>query len=447
MEVRLPPLGEGADSGTVVNILVQVGDRVEKDQVVLELENEKAVAPIPAPASGVVTAVHVEVGQEVSVGDLILSLQVEGEEAAAPSEAPAEVPAARPEAPAPAAPAQPAAPADSGVLGSYQYRSPSGSPPPAAPSVRKLAAQLGIDLTRVPGSGRGGRIVLEDLRRYIQWLQSLAFGQAPAPAPTPTAAERPTPQRIDFERWGPVRRERLSSLRRTIARRLQEAWNAIPHVTQFDEADITELMALRGRYKELYEQRGARLTLTPFAVKAVVAALQEFPIFNASLDEATQEVVFKEHYHIGIAVDTEHGLYVPVVRDADKKSLLEIAQEIEALAEKARARRLSAEEMEGGTFTISNQGALGGGHFTPIVNPPQAAILGIGRGGYRPVVRNGEIVPRLMMPLAVSYDHRLIDGGAAARFIVRLVKAFEEFPEELLQLDAEGTEDHGGNAG
>ena len=226
----------------------------------------------------------------------------------------------------------------------------------------------------------------------------------------------------------------LTPLRQVIARRMWENWNAIPHVTQFDDADFTRLNELRKKYAPAYEKKGAKLTLTPLVLKAIVETLKKHPIFNSSLDEVAQEVVFKEYYHIGIAVDTEQGLIVPVIRDVDKKSVLELAKELEQLAQKARDRKVTADEMKGGTFTISNQGAIGGAHFTPIVNKPEVAILGLGRGALKPVVRDGKVEVRLMTPLGLSYDHRVIDGGAAARFIVDLVKAMEEFEEETVKL-------------
>ena len=275
--------------------------------------------------------------------------------------------------------------------------------------------------------------MLEDVRAYIQQLQRLAAGpRAAAAAGAP--APRPAPEQIDFSKWGPISKKPLSPLREVIARRMAESWTTIPRVTQFDEADITALMALRKKYAAAYEQKGARLTLTSFALKVVVDALKKHPIFNASLDEVAQEIVFKEYYHLGIAVDTEAGLIVPVIRDADKKDLLELSRELEDLAGKARERKVSAEELKGGTFTISNQGGIGGGHFTPIVNKPQVAILGLGRGAMKAVVRENQIEPRLMLPIGLSYDHRVIDGAAAARFTVDLVQGFENFKEDDVKI-------------
>jgi pyruvate dehydrogenase E2 component (dihydrolipoamide acetyltransferase) len=433
MDLKLPHLGEGADSGTVVNLFVKEGDTITKDQPILELENEKAVATIPSTAAGMVTQVFVKPGDKIRVGQRILSL---GESAAA-----AAPPVARPE-PAPVrnrerliqTPSPQQAPsASEEAVQEPDFEAKAGTAPAAAPSIRKLARDLGIDLTRVRGSARGGRIMLEDVRAYIQKLQRLAA--APRAAVSAGAAfPRPAPEQIDFSQWGPVSKAPLSPLREVIARRMAESWTTTPRVTQFDEADITALMALRKKYAGPYEQKGARLTLTSFALKVVVDALKKHPIFNASLDEVAQDIVFKHYFHVGIAVDTEAGLIVPVIRDADKKNLLELSRELEDLAGKARARKVSAEELKGGTFTISNQGGIGGGQFTPIVNKPQVAILGLGRGAMKAVVRDNRIEPRLILPMGLSYDHRVIDGAVAARFSVDLAQGFENFKEEDVKI-------------
>jgi pyruvate dehydrogenase E2 component (dihydrolipoamide acetyltransferase) len=433
MDIKLPNLGEGADSGTVVNLFVKEGDAVTKDQPLLELENEKAVATIPATAAGTVARLYVKNGDKISVGQRILTLTETGAAAPAPAKAP---PKAAPKA-APAESVDEApeheieAPPESADAASAPPGKP-GLEPAAAPSIRKLARDLGIDLRRVRGSERGGRIVLEDVRAYIQKLQRLAERQKPGDAGQPPAPAKPAPEQIDFSKWGPVSKRPLSPLRQVIARRMSENWLAVPRVTQFDEADITRLTDLRKKYAPEYEKRHARLTLTSFALKAVMDTLKQHPILNSSLDEVAQQIVVKEYYHLGIAVDTEAGLIVPVIRDVDKKSVLELSQALEELAAKARDRKVSAEELKGGTFTISNQGGIGSGHFTPIVNKPEVAILGLGRGALKAVVRGDSIQPRLMLPLALAYDHRVIDGGVAARFMVDLVKALEEFKEENL---------------
>jgi len=302
--------------------------------------------------------------------------------------------------------------------------------PVASPSVRRLARELGIDLSKVRGSEPGGRIVMGDIRAYIARLQKATD----KPKVAATAPARPAAEQIDFSKWGPVTKKPLTQLRQVIARRMWENWNAIPHVTQFDDADFTRLNELRRKYAPAYEQKGAKLTLTPLVLKALIGTLKKHPIFNSSLDEAAQEVVIKGYFHIGIAVDTEQGLIVPVLRDVDKKNVLEIAKELEQLAAKARDRKVTSDELKGGTFTITNQGAIGGAHFTPIINKPEVAILGLGRGAMKPVARDGKVEVRMMTPLGLSYDHRVIDGGAAARFMVDLVKAMENFGEEAVKI-------------
>jgi len=428
MDLKLPPLGEGADSGTVVNLFVKEGDQLTKDQAVLELENEKAVATIPSTAAGTVTKVYVKAGDKLTVGQRILALTETG---TTPQKTEAKPQPIRQE-PEPAEPADPAPAAEADAIPAAPEPT-AGVPPAAAPSIRKLARDLGIDLTKVRGSARGGRIMLEDVRSYIQRLQRLA-AQSPGGATAAGQGPKPAAEQIDFSKWGSVLKKSLSPLRQVISRRMLENWNTIPHVTQFDAADITGLNALRKKYAAAYEQKGARLTLTSFALKVVVDTLKKHALFNSSLDEVAQEIVIKEYFHIGVAVDTDAGLIVPVIRDANKKNLLELSKELEDLAKKARDRKILAEDLKGGTFTISNQGGIGGAHFTPIVNNPEVAILGLGRGALKPVVREDKIEQRLMMPIGVSYDHGVIDGGHAARFVVDLVQAFEGFKEEDVKL-------------
>ena len=418
MDVTLPKLAEGADSGAVVNILVAEGDQVELDQTLLELENEKAVAPIPSTGAGRVARIHVEVGQVVSVGQVLVTIDTAGAgEPRAPVAPPEPAAAAGADAPAPPEP--------------HVYRSDSGAPPPASPTVRKVARELGIDLHRVKGSQRGGRIVMADVRGYIQGLQALAR-EPSAPAADAPAPVSPTP---DPGRWGPSKREKMSPLRRTIAQRMTDSWTTIPHVTQFDDADITDLMEMRKRYAAAYEKSGARLTLTSFAIRAVVSALDKYPAFKTAIDYRAMEVVTRDYVHVGVAVDTEAGLIAPVIRDVDGKSLLDLSGELDALAERTRQRKLSADEMQGAVFTISNLGSIGGSYFTPIVNGPQVAVLGMGRGVHRPVVRDRKVAPRLVLPLALSYDHRVIDGADGARFLREVVRCLEDFPEADVKPD------------
>ncbi len=432
MDVKLPHLGEGADSGIVVGLLVKEGETIQKEQTVIELENEKAIAPIPSPASGVVTQIRVKEGDKISVGQVILVLQESGkpEVVESPEPVSATIPAAAPQPMAPPAPptamSLSAVPAYEPVL--------TGVPPAAAPSVRKIARELGIDLARIKGSERGGRIVMTDLRDYIQYLQAMAFQVKQTVDVGAAVPAKPVAESIDFTQWGPVHSEKVTPIRRTIAKKMVESWTTLPHVTQYDESDITDLMVLRKKYKEAYQGKGAGLTLTPFILKALAAVLKKHPIFNSSWDEVKDEIIYKDYYHIGIAVDTDAGLLVPVLRDVDKKSLLELSIELDELAEKARSRKVSLEEMKGGTFTLSNQGGIGGGAFTPIINKPEVAILGIAKGALKPRVRNKKVESRLVLPLSLSYDHRVIDGANAARFITDLVLALESFTGKDVEL-------------
>jgi pyruvate dehydrogenase E2 component (dihydrolipoyllysine-residue acetyltransferase) len=434
MDIKLPNLGEGADSGTVVNVFVKEGDKVEKDQPLLELENEKAVASIPSTASGVISKIFIKNGDKIGVGARLVSLEsAEGTGTKAPPSA------AKPTKPAPTRQAVPAPepeeaveePEGEPVQGVAEHVKIDNSSVAASPSIRKMANDLGIDLRRMKGSAHGGRIILSDVRAYIQRITRLA--QQPRPA-VGAAPSKPPPEQIDFSKWGEITKKPLTPLRQVISRRMSENWMTIPHVTQFDEADITSLLELRKKYVAVYEKKSARLTVTSFILKAVISALKKHPLFNSSLDEVSQEIVYKDYYHIGIAVDTEAGLIVPVIRDVDKKDMVLVSKELDELARKARERKVSGDELKGGTFTISNQGGIGGSFFTPIVNKPEVAILGLGKGMPKPVVRNNMIEPRMLLPIGLSYDHRVIDGGEAARFTVDLIQAIENFNESEVQI-------------
>ncbi len=429
MDVKLPKLGEGADTGVVVNVFVKEGDTVAKDQAILELENEKAVASIPSTGAGVVSKVHVKAGDRVGVGQRLVTLSDGAEPAPASGAAAAPKPAAKKVA-AKSAPETEPEPVEE--ISAEAEEEISNAAVAASPSLRKLARELGIDLSKVRGSESGGRIVLGDVRAYIQRL--LKAAAKPAPAAAVAAPAKPAPVQIDFSQWGPIVKKPVTPLRKVIARRMSESWNTVARVTQFDDIDFTRLGELRKKFAAEYEAKGVKLTFTPFVLKAVAETLKNHPIFNSSLDEVASEVILKNYIHLGIAVDTDQGLMVPVIRDVDKKSLIDLAKELELLAARARDRKISADEMKGGTFTISNQGAIGGAHFTPIVNLPEVAILGLGRGALKPVVRDGKIEARLLTPIALSYDHRVIDGGSAARFTVDLLKAFENFGEEAVKI-------------
>jgi pyruvate dehydrogenase E2 component (dihydrolipoamide acetyltransferase) len=375
-----------------------------------------------------VTKIIVSVGDKISVGQPILS--IEGG-AAAPAAAPKAAAAKlAPRQPKPAAALQPVAEEEEEPT--PEEEPDANAPAPAAsPTIRRIARELGIDLRRIQGSENGGRIVMDDVRAYIRRLQQLA-AQPRRGAGTAAGPAKPPPEQIDFTKWGSVTKKPMTQLRKVIASRLSESWNACPRVTQFEEADVTALDALRKNRAADYEKKGARVTLTAFALKIVADALKKNPVFNTSIDEVAGDIIYKEYYHIGLAVDTEQGLIVPVLRDVDKKDILTLSKELNELATKTRDRKVSIEELQGATFTISNQGGIGGGHFTPIINKPETAILGIGRGSLKPVVRDGKIEAKLMLPLALSYDHRVIDGGAAVRFILDIVAGFEKFDEKLV---------------
>ncbi len=432
MDVKLPKLGEGADSGIVVGIFVKEGDTIAKDQSILELENEKAVASIPSTAAGVVAKIHVKNGDRISVGAKILTLAGGAEAPAAPAPAAAAL-AAKPTAKKVAAKAAPVAEEADDEPVAESADEIVNEHPVASPSVRKAARDFGIDLRKIAGSESGGRISGGDVKNYIQRLIRAANRPAPKAA-ADAAPAKPAPVQIDFSQWGSILKKPVTPLRKVIARRMSESWNTVARVTQFDDIDFTKLGELRKKFAADYEKKGVKLTLTPFVLKAVATTLKAHPIFNSSLDEVASEIILKEYIHLGIAVDTDQGLMVPVIRDVDKKSMFDLAKELESLAAKARDRKISADEMKGGTFTISNQGAIGGAHFTPIINLPEVAILGLGRGRMLPVVRDGKIEARMMTPIALSYDHRVIDGGSAARFTVDLIKAFENFDEAVVKI-------------
>jgi pyruvate dehydrogenase E2 component (dihydrolipoyllysine-residue acetyltransferase) len=446
-DFTLPELGENIAGGDVVRVLVAPGDKVKKDQPVLELETDKATIEVPSSVSGVVKEVRIKQGERIKVGQVVLTLDngaapaKEAKPTAAvadtakpqPVGAPEEgglsqqapgIPSKETAAPAPAASSEPkpkrgevvdirggarSAPAPAPV-----EAEPQGAPAPAAPSVRRLARELGVDVRRVAGSGPGGRISAEDVQSYVR--NALAGG-VPAGAPSSLP---------DFTKWGEVERKPMSNIRRKTAEHLAHAWNTIPHVTQHDKTDITALEALRKQYSPMAEKAGGKLTMTAIALKIVAGALKKFPQFNSSIDAARNEIVYKKSIHIGVAADTERGLLVPVIRDVDRKGIIQLAAELGDASEKARAGKLSLDDMQGAGFTITNLGGIGGTSFTPIVNWPEVAILGISRGAQEPVYVNGAFQPRLMLPLSLSYDHRVIDGADAARFLRWVAEAFEQ---------------------
>ena len=433
-EFKLPELGEGVEAGDVLKILVGVGEAVTVDQPVLELETDKATIEVPVSFGGTVTDIQVREGDKVNVGQVILIVEESetaevpiakseaSEKKATPVEAPTTAEPPKPErkeAPPSTPPPRPPSPPGVGVVPVVTPSQVASSEVvPAAPSVRRIARELGVDITHVMGTGPGGRIVMGDVKEHARQIVS----RVEAGGPTHGGGRQgPLP---DFEKWGVIERQPMSNVRRKTAEHLTQSWLA-PHVTNHDVADITDLETLRKRYAGKAEAAEGKLTMTAIALKFVAAALKVFPQFNASVDIGNEEIVLKKYFHIGVAVDTERGLLVPVIRDVDQKNILEIAVELSEVAEKARNRKLGLADMQGGTFTITNLGGIGGTAFTPIVNWPEVAILGISRGRKEPVFVDGQFVPRLMLPLSLSYDHRLIDGADAARFLRWLAEAFE----------------------
>jgi pyruvate dehydrogenase E2 component (dihydrolipoyllysine-residue acetyltransferase) len=414
---KLPDLGEGIHEGEVIAVLVAVGDEVKEGDIIIEVETDKAAVEIPSPFTGKVREIRVKPDDVVTVGQVLITFG-DGEVAEpAPAEMPVELP----------------------TEGGYQPPAAREQEPvPASPATRRLARELEVDLRQVQPTGPGGRVTAQDVRSFAE--------KAAAPERKPKAAEKPakaalsvtteTSELPDFAKWGPVETVPLRSIRRTTAKQMGLAWSQIPHAVSQDMADITKLESFRQKHKGDIQDKGGKLTLIVFVLKAVVTALKAYPYFNSTLDKAAGEIILKHYYHLGVAVDTDSGLMVPVIRDVDRKSIAEISLELRELVQKARNRKVSLEEMQGGTFTITNAGALGGGQFIPIINYPQVAILGMGAAGWQPVVvenekKEPEIVPRLMMPMVVCIDHRVLDGSAAIRFLKTVVDALED-PEELL---------------
>ena len=442
-EFKLPELGENISQGDLVRLMISPGTRVSEGQPVMELETDKAVVEVPSSVSGVVKEVKVKEGEKIKVGQVIFTLEgaaasasparpqsgpvehVSGQhgarlafQAAIRAEGKTEEQALPPDVPQ-QAPAQFSMPAQLGKVAGTEHRQPIA----AAPHVRRLARELGVDIYEVKGSGPGGRISEEDVKAYAKSLVSAAASAAHA---APRAGHFAQPQLPDFAKWGKIERVSMRGVRRKTAEHLAEAWNTVPHVTQHDRADITELEQLRARFAPKAEEAGGKMTVTAIALKVCAAALKVFPQFNASIDIDKEEIVYKQYINIGVAADTDRGLLVPVLRDVDKKNIVELAVELSQLSKKAREKKLAPTDMEGGTFTITNLGGIGGIGFTPIVNYPEVAILGMSRSRIEPEWINGKFEPRLILPLSLSYDHRLIDGADAARFLRWIAEAFEQ---------------------
>jgi pyruvate dehydrogenase E2 component (dihydrolipoamide acetyltransferase) len=443
-EFRLPELGENISQGDLVRLMISSGSKVSEGQPVMELETDKAVVEVPSSVSGVVSELKVKEGDKIKVGQLIFTLQ-----GGAPSQAEAVRPPTRPvehvsgqhgarlafqaairaegkteeQALPPDQPVQqPAAfsmPVQLGKVAGTEHR----AAVPAAPSTRRLARELGVDIYEVKGTGPGGRISEDDVKAHAKALLTTAVS---APQSAARAGHFVEPKLPDFAKWGKIERVSIRGVRRKTAEHLAESWNIIPHVTQHDRADITELEHLRARFAPKAEQAGGKMTVTAIALKVCAAALKVFPQFNATIDMEKEEIIYKQYIHIGVAADTDRGLLVPVIRDVDKKNIVELAVELSQLSQKAREKKITLADMEGGTFTITNLGGIGGTAFTPIVNHPEVAILGLSRSRMEPEWIDGKFEPRLILPLSLSYDHRLIDGADAARFLRWVAEAFEQ---------------------
>lgn len=427
-EFILPDLGENIEAGDVVNVLVSAGDTINKDDPVLELETDKATLEVPSSMSGTIKGVHVKSGDMVRVGQLVLTIESTGaapkKAAAAPSAAKAK---AEPAQPAPKTQAKAPAPTATAEVSESSPVATSGDATtvPAAPNVRRIARELGVDVTEVKGTGPGGRLSIDDVKLHAKkLLTSGSFKAAPAAA----APQAQTVTLPDFSKWGEVDIQPMKGIRKATATQMGLAWSTIPHVTNHDKADIGELEQLRKRFSAKVEAAGGKLTVTAILLKVVAAALKQFPQFNASVDMANQQLIYKKYYNIGVAVDTDRGLLVPVIRNVDQKNIQELAVALGEMSAKARDGKLGLDEMQGGTFTITNLGGIGGNSFTPIVNHPEVAILGVSRGAREPIFNKetGEFEPHMMLPLSLSYDHRLIDGADAARFLRWIINTLEE---------------------
>ncbi len=416
--IEVPEIGENVESGVVVAVHVKTGDTVAVDDTIIELETDKALVEIPSPFNGRISEVLAEAGAQMSVGDVIARVEIDEqvvakEKTAPPKTAEASGTESKSQAPSPVAPPQPVAelpplPPEAAM--------PDRSPAPAAPSIRRLARELGVNIHELRGSGPGGRITAADVKTHVRGRQTGARSDAASQTP-------PMP---DFSRWGTVDIEEMDTVRRLTARSTTASWTTVPHVTQFDEADITAVMAFIQKNAGKVEKAGARLTLTPVITRVCAEALRRFPRFNASIDVANRRIILKRYVHIGIATDTPRGLLVPVIRDADQKSIVDLAKAIVDLAARARSKKVTPDELEGGTFSISNQGGIGGVGFTPIVLWPQVAILGMSRSAVKPVYRGDRFEPRTLLPLSLSYDHRIIDGADAARFLRWICEGLEQ---------------------
>jgi pyruvate dehydrogenase E2 component (dihydrolipoamide acetyltransferase) len=459
-EVKLPELGDGIESGDVLEIFVSVGDVVSEGDDIIEMETDKATVPVPASIGGKVSKISVAEGDTVPIGGVLIEIEAADGAAAPASDPPAAAPepAKTPkpaETPTPVAEAPPAAPKPAAApepVAAPKAASPPVPPPtpaapvatsteviPAGPAVRRFAREVGVDLASVSGSGDNGRITREDVMAVVRSANEArtATGTSTATKPAATASSAstsgaPRPGTADADDFGPISVERMSKIRKTISRQMHTSWSTVPRVTNFDDADITDLERLRQSSKEDYAAQGLKLTTMPFLIKAIATALRHHPSINAILDEENEQIIYKEYVNVGIAVDTDRGLVVPVMQNADRMGVPEVTRSLAEMAGKVRGGQFGVNDLKGGTFTISNLGAIGGQYSTPIVNVPEVAILLVGRSRKLPVVMpDDSIQPRLMMPLSLSYDHRLVDGGTAARFLNDVI-GYLEAPSRLL---------------
>ncbi len=421
VEFGLPFMGDGIDEAQVVSVMVSVGDAVDVEAEIVEVETDKAVTPVPIDVAGTIQAIHVGEGDTVKPGTPLVTITpgsgAAGKAASQPATA---TPTPAPAAPAatPSAPAAPAQPQSPPAQVSVASGAPDGGPVFAAPNVRKFAREVGVDITRVTGTGPGGRITQDDVKARARTQPAAAAGGGGV-----SIADAPLP---DFTGQGEVEATKMSMIAKKTAEHMALCWATIPHVTLHDTVDVTDLEEFRQSQRKRVEKAGGKLTVTAILVKLITSALKEFPIVNASIDTANQQIIYKKYYHIGVAADTPRGLVVPVIRDADQQSLTNVSVQLGEMAAKARDGKLAIEDMQGATFTITNLGGMGIGHFTPIVNHPEAAILGVGRAVPTPVYVDGQLQQRLMMPLSLSFDHRLVNGADGARFMQWLKRAVEQ---------------------
>ncbi len=416
VEFKVPVLGENIKSAQIAKVLIKPGDKINADQILMELETDKATVEVPSEYAGTIKEVKVKDGDTVKVGQPVFLIETKSM-----PESKKEVPETKPTAKTEKEVEKPK-PAKEHTHMPQVIDIPRDivkKVVPAAPSVRKFAREIGIDIHQVKGSGKGGRITVDDVKAFAKNLnQKIQSGQIS----TPGLLQEPLP---DFSKWGEIERIQMNNVRKKTAEHLSYAWSTIPHVTQFDKADITNLEKVRKEYSKKVEAAGGKLTVTAILIKIAASALKVFPQFNTSVDMQKSEVVYKKYFNIGVAVDTDKGLLVPVIKDVDKKNIVDISVELAEISQKARDKKLSLEDMQGGNFTISNLGGIGGTYFTPIVNSPEVAILGVSRSSYEPVYIDGKFEPRLMMPLSLSYDHRIIDGADGIRFLRWIVEALE----------------------